>query len=184
MSAFMAMLFDFRRRFVVECSVSSLHGARYHTIHASLQRLHLKSATGEYNIAVMPQLFWHTMVKWTSETGSKINDATIQSLQNEGRTLDFFDIGAPANIRPLQVCLYFVFTMRAMVSCGFLEGKSPPWPTCNVAPQPLPIPSGSLIAGVHSSILEEWSAEVGGSLCWHRWRFPPGRARTWAIPWS
>ena len=28
----------------------------------------------------MPQLFWHTMVKWASETGSEINDAAIQSL--------------------------------------------------------------------------------------------------------
>lgn len=61
----------------------------------------------------------------------------------------------PRNIGPLQVCLYFVFTMRAMVSCGFLEGNSPPWPTCNVAPQPLPIPSASIIAGVHSNVLED-----------------------------
>ena len=28
----------------------------------------------------MPQLFWHTMVKWTSETRIEINDAAIQSL--------------------------------------------------------------------------------------------------------
>ena len=103
--------------------------------------------------------WWNGLPKWEVKSTTPLFDRST----NERDPFECIVLGHPTNIAPLKVSLYFIFTMRAMVSFELFWGKSPPWPTYNLAPQPMQIPSGSLLVGGPSNILGEWFTEVGGA---------------------